>query len=566
MKDLTEKDTPIKFWQRYEKGMDYIKKKNLISDTNKNWNFYAGNQWEGVQSGGEDLPFLNFIKPTIKHKVSTVSQNNMVAKYSDAEGREEEETIAIYSKLNAMFARCWEKSNMDMELWATTKDAAVTGDGIQYYGTGNVEDMQRLSNTSVLYGDESNTNIQQQPYIIIVQRLSVRDVQAKARANDIPEEEIQCIVADNDTTDLVGNRDEVNDGKQTLESKVTCIIHMEKKNGIVHVAQCTRNVIFEPEHPIQVTYGNGEEGRGLSLYPLAKISWEDYPNSARGLSEVKQLIPNQLEINKTLARRSMIIKLTAFPRIAYDGNAITNPEALGEVGAPIEMESGGVQSINQVISYLNPAQSNSDPKNYADDLLSNSQELSGSGETAMGNINPNRVAASAIIAIRDQAALPLNEQVAKMKTFVEDLAKLWVEIWAVYHPEGFDVAVDTTDDMGESHRILERVTVDDLDNMKPDIRIDVSQDNPWTKEAEQTSSDNMLDKGYITFEEYIQIVPENSVVPKNKILEILRKRKIEQQKQMKQEAAGLQATYGADMQAAQKAWEAQDGNGQQTVQ
>lgn len=566
MKDLTEKDTPIKFWQRYEKGMDYIKKKNLISDTNKNWNFYAGNQWEGVQSGGEDLPFLNFIKPTIKHKVSTVSQNNMVAKYSDAEGREEEETMAIYSKLNAMFARCWEKSNMDMELWATTKDAAVTGDGIQYYGTGNVEDMQRLSNTSVLYGDESNTNIQQQPYIIIVQRLSVRDVQAKARANDIPEEEIQCIVADNDTTDLVGNRDEVNDGKQTLESKVTCIIHMEKKNGIVHVAQCTRNVIFEPEHPIQVTYGNGEEGRGLSLYPLAKISWEDYPNSARGLSEVKQLIPNQLEINKTLARRSMIIKLTAFPRIAYDGNAITNPEALGEVGAPIEMESGGVQSINQVISYLNPAQSNSDPKNYADDLLSNSQELSGSGETAMGNINPNRVAASAIIAIRDQAALPLNEQVAKMKTFVEDLAKLWVEIWAVYHPEGFDVAVDTTDDMGESHRILERVTVDDLDNMKPDIRIDVSQDNPWTKEAEQTSSDNMLDKGYITFEEYIQIVPENSVVPKNKILEILRKRKIEQQKQMKQEAAGLQATYGADMQAAQKAWEAQDGNGQQTVQ
>lgn len=566
MKDLTEKDTPIKFWQRYEKGMDYIKKKNLISDTNKNWNFYAGNQWEGVQSGGEDLPFLNFIKPTIKHKVSTVSQNNMVAKYSDAEGREEEETMAIYSKLNAMFARCWEKSNMDMELWATTKDAAVTGDGIQYYGTGNVEDMQRLSNTSVLYGDESNTNIQQQPYIIIVQRLSVRDVQAKARANDIPEEEIQCIVADNDTTDLVGNRDEVNDGKQTLESKVTCIIHMEKKNGIVHVAQCTRNVIFEPEHPIQVTYGNGEEGRGLSLYPLAKISWEDYPNSARGLSEVKQLIPNQLEINKTLARRSMIIKLTAFPRIVYDGNAITNPEALGEVGAPIEMESGGVQSINQVISYLNPAQSNSDPKNYADDLLSNSQELSGSGETAMGNINPNRVAASAIIAIRDQAALPLNEQVAKMKTFVEDLAKLWVEIWAVYHPEGFDVAVDTTDDMGESHRILERVTVDDLDNMKPDIRIDVSQDNPWTKEAEQTSSDNMLDKGYITFEEYIQIVPENSVVPKNKILEILRKRKIEQQKQMKQEAAGLQATYGADMQAAQKAWEAQDGNGQQTVQ
>ena len=82
-------DNPTKYWNRYERGMDYIRRKNLITRTNRNWNFYSGNQWEGMESGGEKLPFLNFIKPTIKHKVSTVSQNNMVANYSDAEGREE---------------------------------------------------------------------------------------------------------------------------------------------------------------------------------------------------------------------------------------------------------------------------------------------------------------------------------------------------------------------------------------------------------------------------------------------------------------------------------------------
>ena len=153
-----------------------------------------------------------------------------------------------------------------------------------------------------------------------------------------------------------------------------------------------------------------------------------------------------------------------------------------------------------------------------------------------------------------------------MKTFVEDLAKLWVEIWAVYHPDGFDVAIDTTDDIGESHRTVERVTTEELDNMKPDIRIDVSQDNPWTKEAEQTALDSMLEKQHITFKEYVELAPDNSVVPKNKLMEVFRKRKLEQQEQMKQEAAGLQATYGADMQAAQKAWEAQDGNSEQAVQ
>lgn len=558
-----------KYWRRYERGIDYILKKNLITRTNRNWNFFAGRQWEGLQSGGVELPFLNFIKPAIKHKVSTVSQNNMVANYSDAEGREDMEPI--YERLNARFSADWERTNMDMELWATMKDAAVTGDGIQFYGTGNVADMQRLTCTAVLYGDESNQNIQQQPYIIIVQRLAVEVVKAEAKRNGLSDEMIAQIVPDQETENIIGNRDEVEDDASSGESKVTCIIHMEKKDGTVHVTKCTRNVIYAPERAIAA-----EKGRGLSLYPLVKISWEDYPNDARGLSEVEQMIPNQLEVNKTLARRSQIIKLTAYPRIAYDAQTIQNPEELEKVGAPIEVNSGGVQSINQAIAYLNPAQANSDPKNFADDLLSLTQELSGSGETAMGNINPNRVAASAIIAIRDQAALPLNEQVAKMKTFVEDLAKLWVELWMVYEPNGFEVLMKSVDEAtGQEIETVQKITKEDIDNMKPDIRIDTSQDNPWTKEAEQNWLDNVLEKQHITFEEYIEVSPEHGIVPKNKMQTLMEKRKAEQMRLLQQQMA-MQQQMAAEQMAQQMPmsedaianraiamWEEQDGiNGQ----
>ena len=553
-----------KFWERYEKGLDYIRKKRLIDRTNKNWNFYSGKQWDGIESGSEELPFLNFIKPTIKHKVSTVSQNNMVANYSDAEGREE--LAEFYDKCNTLFSACWERANEDLELWATMKEAAVTGDGIQYFGTADVGDMQRLSNTSVFYGDESQSNIQLQPYLIIQERLAVGKIKAIAEENGLSKEEIDQIVPDQETEHMVGNRDEVEDSSTSDESKATCIIHLEKKDGIVHVARATKTVVFQPEKAIRVINSDGSDGRGMTLYPLLKISWEDFPNSARGLSEVEQLIPNQLEINKTLARRSMIIKLTAYPRIAYDGTVIANPEDLEKVGAPIEMQSGGVQSVNQAIAYLNPAQSNSDPKNYADDLLSISQELSGSGETAMGNINPNRVAASAIIAIRDQAALPLNEQVAKMKTFVEDMARLWIEIWAVYNPNGLDVLVERIDEKtGEKRKVLEKITKKEIDEMSPDIRVDTSQDNPWTKEAEQNWLDNVLEKGYIQFEEYIEASPEHGIVPKNKMQAILDERKAEQRRQMELEGNMLKQTEGDAMAQATAAWEAQDGNDGQAM-
>lgn len=516
---------PVKYWKLYEKGIDYITKKRLIDRTNRNWNFYSGRQWEGLKTNGDDLPFLNFIKPTIKHKVSTVSQNNMVAHFSDAEGNEE--LAEVYDMLDQKFAAAWEHSNMDMVLWSTIKDSAVTGDGILYFGTSDMSDVQKLPNTSVLYGDESETDIQKQPYLIIHQRLMVSTVRKMAKNL----EDLELIVPDQDTEYTVGNRDEVEEDQKAPSSKVTVLFYFTKVDGVVHIAKCTRNVVLEELHPIAAENPDGTMGKGMSLYPLLKISWEDYPNDARGVSEVEQLIPNQLEVNKTLARRSMIIKLTAYPRLAYSAGGVVNPEALNEVGTPLEIQSANVQSISQMITYLNPAVSNGDPKNYADDLMEYSQELSGSGETAMGNINPTRVAASAIIAIRDQAALPLNEQVAKMKTFVEDYARLAIEIWSVYNPDGMDVLVTKTDELGNEVKQMKRITKAAWDDLKAIVRIDTSQDNPWTKEAEQNWLDNVLDKQYITFEEYVDASSEHGIIPKNKMQNLLNKRKALQKQQ-----------------------------------
>lgn len=557
-------ETPqTKYWQLYEKGIDYINRKRLIQRTNRNWNFFSGRQWEGIQTGGQELPSLNFIKPVIKHKVSTVSQNNMIAHYSDAEGNDE--LAPVYARLDQKFSECWERGNMDMVLWSTIKDSAVTGDGLLYFGTEDLGDIQRLPNTSVLYGNESEQDIQKQPYFIIHQRLMAKTVREMARANGLPEEEIALIVPDQDIENMVGNTDEVETGSTDLSSKVTVLFYFTKCNGYVHIAKATKNVVFEPEHPIASKNPDGSIDKGLTLYPIVKISWEDYPNDARGLSEVEQLIPNQLEVNKTLARRSMIIQLTAYPRLAYDENAVQNPEELERVGKPIAVQNGGAQSISQVISYLSPAQSNADPKNYADDIMEYSQELSGSGETAMGNINPNRVAASAIIAIRDQAALPLNEQVAKMKTFVEEYAKLAIELWMVYNPAGMTVLATNEDPLtGEKVQTLQTITKEDWDRIKPQVRIDTSQDNPWTKEAEQNFLDGALDKQYINFEEYVELVPENGIVPKNKLETVLKKRQaaqraMEEQQMMQQQMQEETKSVENDPeQYAQEQWKAQE--------
>ena len=68
-----------------------------------------------------------------------------------------------------------------------------------------------------------------------------------------------------------------------------------------------------------------------------------------------------------------------------------------------------------------------------------------------------------------------------------------------------------------------------MEGLKPMVRIDVSQDNQWTKLAEQQSLDGLLQLQQITLEEFAEMVPDNSSVPKQKLLNVIDKRKAQQQ-------------------------------------
>ena len=224
---MTEIAQSTKFWRRYQKGLDYLDQKNLLNRTNMCWNFFLGKQWEGLETDGEYPPFLNFIHPNVMRKVTTIYTNRMSVNYTDMEGRTDLQPV--YERLSQMFSAKWEKSNEDTLCRMTVKHGNITGDGIQYFPTGNVEDVQILNNTDVLYGDESEPNVQRQPYIIIQERRSVAEVKEMARHNGIPEDEVALITPDRDTEYVLGNTDEVENSDSNDSMKVTLITHFEKK-------------------------------------------------------------------------------------------------------------------------------------------------------------------------------------------------------------------------------------------------------------------------------------------------------------------------------------------------
>ena len=540
MKDYEGQFTDI--WRKYEKSRDYIDKKALVRRTDECWRFYLGDQWHGLESGGERLPMLNFIKPIVRYKTAVVAQNAMIANYSPADG--DEDTLAACELLNEHFRQSWEKGKMDSNLWDIVRAAQIQGDAYLFYGTPSDMEPQILPNVNVLFADEQEQNIQSQPYLMIYERRFVRDIREEAKRNKIPPELIDTITADDETDKQLGNITEIDQSSAT-DGKCASILYLAKDSeGIVHIARSTKTCVYQQDTRLQATdYEGNYVGVGLKSYPIVSFIWERIPNSARGQSEVRTLIPNQLELNKTLARRSMAVKMCAFPRLAYDSNAVTNPDALDNVGVKIKLSNTNAQSIREMIQYLEPQSMSNDAKSLSDELMKMTRELAGAGDIATGSVDPTQASGAAIIAVKNQNELPLNENVATKTQFVEDLALLWFDIWAAYNPNGIEVETEgetgEADEQGQpvTGMIKQTIPPEVLERMKVHVRVDVSQANPFSKLAQEQALERMLQAQQLTFEEYIEALDDDSNVPKRKIQDILKKR---QQQQMSQQQSQLQ--------------------------
>ena len=356
------------------------------------------------------------------------------------------------------------------------------------------------------FGDENISDIQRQPWLIIEERLEPAVVRERAKAAGISKEDIALIQPDKEMDSTLLNKEEV-------KGKVTSLLYMEKdiKTGIVSTARCTKQVIYEKFRPVQQTKAGELYGNGLTMYPLVPMIWLELPNDARGVSEVEQLIPNQLELNKTLARRSISIKMTAYPRLAYDDSALANPEDLDKVGAAIKLNGGNTQNIANMISYLAPQAMSGDAKQLSDELLAQTRNLAGASDAQLGNIDLSRVSGTAAQTIRDQQQVPLNEQVSMYQDFVENVALLWFELWKVYFPEGIDMD-------GVS------ISAEEIEEVEPNVRVDIAEDTTLSKMATQQELTNLFNNGKISFEEYAEAYPEHASIPKDVLIGIVEKR------------------------------------------
>ena len=521
LENLRETET----WQLYEHGRNFLRLMGVFRDTDRNYQFYNGDQWEGAKLDGIEKVQYNFIETIVDYKLGKINANLWGINYSSENFERNFRPIAekTCELLNKKAAKVWEKDRMDGKIRLFTEDAAVNSEGIIYsdFDMDNQNPINEVLNkTDVQYGNEQSEDIQSQPYIIISKRVPVIEAQEFARNNGATEEKIMHIMGDRDSFEQAGA-----DAKWEKDPMCTVITKMWKENGTVWFSKSVK--YLEIQKPTD---------SGLTLYPLVHFLWKHKKGSSRGEGEVKYLIPNQIEENKTLARATLSIKQNAYPQKIADSSRIANPSAIGQVGGVIKT-SGAVDNVQNVFGYVQPAQMSGDVFKFMGDLISVTREIRNASDIATGGVNPEDASGRAILAVQQASEQPLSKQTYALRDAIEDLARIWLDMWTVYTPEGMRLEEEVVDqETGETYVQMVDIPESVLQNLKGVVTVDITPKSAYDKYAQEVSIENLLKAGYFNAQRlselkiYAQLLDDDSTMPKNKLEEAIELMEEEQMK------------------------------------
>lgn len=526
------KDVPAaKVLAEYSKGQTYNTSLDLYEQVKKNERFYLGDQWSGLKVKSFTPVTLNFLRRVLAYCQSMIVSDDIAVQILPFRKAENREAIGqVYEK---SVERVMERTKLKSLLRESLRDTAVDGDSLLYfyfdpdepsgqeYVQGDIR-AELVMNTNVIFGNSYSRHIQDQPYILIVRRRTVREARQEAKARGIAEwESIESESEDS----------YVGEDKQQDDNLCTEIVRFWKERAEdgkkhVYVQRVIGKVVTEHA-----------KDTGLSLYPAAWWSWVERRNCYHGVSPLTEVIPTQIAVNQLWTAVTRYVQSAAFPKIVYNKNLFpngfdTNPgKAVAVMGDVREAQTsviGGVTLPPQIISTI-------------DSLMQKAMEMMGISDTALGNVRPDNQAA--IVAVQEATAAPLALQKLAFYQFVEDCVRVMVDMMRNhYGTREVVIQQDVQDPMtGETIQQEMPVMLDfgTLDLDVTEINVDVGEASYWSRIMQLQTADNLFAKGfYNKMSDYLKDLPQGLVRNRDQLVQELEKREQMQAQQAMQAQQG----------------------------
>lgn len=495
--------TAEQIYEQYKKGVSYKQSIDLYETVKKNQRFYVGNQWEGVNAPELDKPVFNILKRVCNMFIASIVSDDIGASIRPFSGDEASQTAA--KLLETEIGRALEYAKVKSKNRDALKNACVDGDCCFYVyfdeqaKTGQtaagLPQVDLIDNTNVLFANNATPEVQKQNYIIIAQRRHLDDVRREAAENGVSQAQIDAIAPDADENELTRYEEAQN---------VTVLVKLWRENGTIHCAKSTAKAFVK--YPFDT---------GLTLYPIAYMSWEKVKNSCHGQAAVTELLPNQIFINKCYAMGMDYVKKMAFPKLIYDGNKFPNGFS-NRIGEAIKVSGSVTDAVAD--AFRMPDMSNQ-VMELVEKTMAYTKEYMGASDASLGTMRPDN--ATAIIALQKATTAPLELNKLAFYQFVEDYIRIFIDMIANCY--GLR-SVSYTDENGNAVQMNFDFAA--LRDMAFDLEVNIGASAYWSEITQTQTADNLFNKGVITDPEvYLESIPETYVKNKQNILKSIRDQK-----------------------------------------
>lgn len=503
--------------QRLEAGKSFNQRLDppYYDMVDTNWEMFKGNQYVNSNTSNDlPKPVFNIIKRIITFFVAMLTSSPAKVTFTSI-AEENGITDEDLEVLNAEFANFAERSKLQSIIRDSYKDGAITGDFAWHvyfdttkkpyqgkYGEAEGEIcLEIVDGVNVYFGNANNRNTQEQPYILITGRDTIKNLQKEYEQHNKDKEKVE---ADSDTEYQAGydSRIEIEDSDGS--GKATYVIMYEKKQ--VERTDVDGNKVKRDMVVVTKSVGDidiyEEVETDLSDYPVIMDNWERQKNNYHGLALCTTIIPNQIFINRMFAMAMKNLMDTAFPKAVYDKNRISGWSNRVGSAIPVDMTPG--ENISSIASYLNPGTMSPQIIQMLNLAWDYTKEALGANDSLLGDVNPEQASGAAISVTAKQSAIPLTGPRDNMYDALENLGNVFIDMVSAYY-DMRPVIVDSEDG---TKQVIQNYDFRKFKNAYMTTKVDVGATTPYDEMADRLTMERFLQDGHITFKQLLESYPD----------------------------------------------------------
>ena len=546
-----------KIWNEYQQGINYFRKKGLDEEWKQCENFYEGNQWPKATTRTKAMPrpVINVCSLIADSKKAGILSGNLKMVFQPAEMYGEyfekaEQGADLFTRFAEYVSKELKQTKLDDEAqsYATQLgsyiyhyfwDSTISG-GMQTPYVGGMR-AEMIHPKNCIVNNPMEQDIQKQKYVIIASSEPLDSVRKLAKKNKIP------------TWDLIGKDTDIDNTEDLEIAMCTVLTKYYRENGKVVWVKATKNSLitnptyWQPDSG-KVKFDEKDEEEiaepdkasdnidgyfRKQLYPIVFRQHKRRKDCIYGIGEIIQSIPNNKAINFSLGMMLLSVQQTAWPKLIQKVGALASQQITNEPG---EIITDTTKGQGWGVRYLDAPGFNSQALLLTDKILDLTRSTTGATEVVTGEVLGANMAASAIIALQNQAKKPIEMYQKGFYSAYEDIGKIYEQFFKYYYNDGRMFSYNDED----NNLYVAQMYGSDYQNIDYSLEIEIGQAGTYSDSLAISLLDNLRTTQAIDDDDYIELYPDNIMTFKPKLKRI-RQRKLEelQQQQMLAQQAAL---------------------------